>query len=95
MQARALERNSGGEPLATHLPGAGIPAQVPVLPGAVGGVADRRLIQLLQSTLPVLKSSRLPKAPESEHLTSLASDIESMVTRLGAPATETLMPFPD
>ena len=52
------------------------------------GVNDRRLIQLLQSALPGLKLSHLPKAPQSENLTSLASDIESMVTRLGAPATE-------
>ena len=81
--------------MATPQPEVEIPAQVDTLSGVVGGVADRRLIQLLHSTLLVLKFSRHLKAPESENLTSLASDIESMVTRLGAPATETLLPFPD
>ena len=43
-----------------------------------------------QSHLPQLKISRLQKAKEYD-LTSLASDIEGMVTQLGDPATETLL----
>jgi len=88
---QALGRSFGGKQLTTPQPGAKVPAQVPTLPGAVGGVADRRLVQLLQSNLPVLKCSRLHEAKMSE-LTSLASAIEGMVMQLGAPATETLLP---
>ena len=92
--AKALEPSTGGGPLATPQPGAKVPAQVPTLPGAVGGVADRRLVQLLQSKPPVLKCFRLHKAGVSELLTSLAYDIKGMVTQLGAPATETLLSVP-
>ena len=87
-----MERTPGGEQQATPQPGAKVPAQVPTPPGAVGGVADRRLVQLLQSNLPVLKFSRL-LAAKVTGLTTLAPDIEGMVTRLGAPATEALQPL--
>lgn len=73
--------------MATPLPEAKIPAQVPTPPGAVGGAADRRLVQLLQSNLPVLKCSHL-LTPTVLELTALAHAIEGMVTRLGAPENE-------
>ena len=92
--ATALGRSSGDGPLATPQPGAEIPAQVPTLTGAVGGVADRLLVLLHQYKIPVLKCFCLHKATASELLTSLASDIEGMETRLGAPATGTLLSVP-
>ena len=68
-----------------------MPAQIPKPLGAVGGVADRRIAQLLQSNLSVLKFSRL-SAAKVPKLTILAPDIEGVVTCLGAPVTETLLP---
>ena len=86
-----MECTPGGEQLATPQPGAKHSAQVPKPPGAVGGVVDRRLVQLLQSNSPVLKRPRLLAAKVTE-LTTPALDIEGMVTRLGAPANETHLP---
>ena len=78
---QAVECTPGSEQLATPQPGAQLPVQAPTPPGAVGGVTDRRLVQLLQSNLSVLKFSRLPAANGPE-LPTPTPDIEGMVTRL-------------
>ena len=56
----------------------------------VGSVADRRLVQRLQSPLPDLQCPRLPK-PKEPTSYFLASDIGSMVTQLGGSAPGTLL----
>ena len=68
-----------------------MPTQFFSPPGAVGWVAYRRLVQLLQSNNPIVKLSRLPVA-KVPGLSALAPDIEGMMTRLRAPATETPLP---